>query len=48
MLGLTSEYCMQFWTPINEKDVDMLEGVQRRATNMIPRLRNLYEERLKK
>ena len=31
------------------KDADMLEGVQRRATKMIPSLRNLsYEERLKR
>ena len=33
------EYCIQFWTPINVKDADMLEGVQRRATKMIPSLR---------
>ena len=40
---------LQFWTPINIKDADMLEGVQRRATKMIPSLRNLsYEERLKR
>ena len=31
------EYCIQFWSPINEKDA----GVQRRATKMIPSLRNL-------
>ena len=43
------EYCIQFWKPINVKDADMLEGVQRRATKMIPSLRNLsYEERLKR
>ena len=23
------EYCVQFWSPINEKDAGMLEGVQR-------------------
>ena len=30
------EYCIQFWSPTNEKDADMLEGVQRRTTKMIP------------
>ena len=30
------EYCIQFWTPLNVKDVDMLEGVQRRTTKIIP------------
>ena len=34
-------YCIQFWTPINLKDADMLEGVQRRATKIIPSLRSL-------
>ena len=29
------------------KDADMLERVQRRATKMIPSLRNLYDERVK-
>ena len=43
------EYCIQFWSSINVKDADMLEGEQRRATKMIPSLRNLsYEERLKR
>ena len=43
------EYCIQFWIPINEKGVDMLEGIQRRATKIIPSLRILsYEERLKR
>ena len=43
------EYCVHFWTPINVKNTDMLEGVQRRATKIIPSLRNLsYEERLKR
>ena len=43
------EYCIQFWSPINEKDAEMLEGVQRRGTKISPSLRNLsYEERLKR
>ena len=43
------EYSIQFCSPTNVKDTDMLEGVQRRATRMISRLRKLsYEERLKR
>ena len=42
------EYCIQAWRPYRKKDIDMLERVQRRATKMIPQLRNIsYEMRLK-
>ena len=42
------EYCIQAWRPYHKKDIDMLERVQRRATKMIPKLRNIsYEMRLK-
>ena len=42
------EYCIQAWNPHLRKDVDMLERIQRRATKVIPGLRDLtYEERLK-
>ncbi len=42
------EYCIQAWRPYRRKDIDMLERVQRRATKIIPKLRNLsYEIRLK-
>ena len=42
------EYCIQAWRPYRKKDIDMLERIQRRATKMIPQLRDLsYEERLK-
>ena len=36
------------WRPHHKKDIDILERVQRRATKMIPKLRNIsYEMRLK-
>ena len=39
------KYCIQFWSPINEKGADKLQGVQRRATKMIPSLMSLsYKE----
>ena len=42
------EYCIQAWRPYRKKDIDMLERVHRRATKMIPKLRNIsYEMRLK-
>ena len=42
------EYCIQAWNPHLRKGVDMLEKIQRRATKLIPELRDLTcEERLK-
>ena len=42
------EYCIQAWSPYLRKDIDMLEKIQRRATKLIPGLRDqTYEERLK-
>ena len=42
------EYCIQAWSPYLRKDIDMLEKIQRRATKLIPGLRDLiYEEQLK-
>ena len=43
------EYAVQFWSPHYSKDKNKLESVQRRATKLIPSIRNLsYEERLKR
>ena len=42
------EYCIQAWIRYRTKDIDTLESIQRRATKMIPELKDLsYEERLK-
>ena len=42
------EYCVQAWSPIYEKDCWLLERVQKRATKMVKRIKDLsYEERLK-
>ena len=37
------------WSPRLEKDRNLIEGVQRRATKMVPEIKDLeYEERLKR
>ena len=42
------EYCIQAWRPYCEKDIDTREIIQRKATKMIPELRDLScEKRLK-
>ena len=42
------ENCIKAWIPQLRKDIDRLEKIQRRATKLIPGLRDLrYEERLK-
>ncbi len=43
------DYAMPIWSPFRIKYVESIEKVQRRATKMIPELKNLtYPERLKK
>ena len=41
------EYASSAWSPYRSKDIKILETVQRRATKLVPELRNLpYEKRL--
>ena len=39
------EYCIQAWSPDIRKYIDMLEKIQRRATKLIPGLKDLRYER---
>ena len=42
------EYSVQAWRPHFRKDIDLLEGVQRRATKLITTIKDeLYEDRLR-
>lgn len=42
------EYCVQFWTPQNKKNIKLLESVQKRVRKMVKGLdRKTYEEQLR-
>ena len=42
------EYCVQVWSPYKRKYIKLLEGVQRRATKLVPQITDLsYDDRLK-
>ncbi|CAL4121619.1 unnamed protein product [Meganyctiphanes norvegica] len=43
------EYCVQVWSSYKQKYINLIEGVQRRATRLVSSLRKLsYEKRLEK
>ena len=43
------EYCQSVWSPHLQKDINMLENVQRRASKMVLGLHNIpYEQRMQK
>jgi hypothetical protein len=42
------EYASSAWSSYKKKDIEAIENVQKRATRMLPQMKNLnYEERLK-
>jgi hypothetical protein len=41
------EYASNVWSPYKKKDIEVIENVLKRATRMLPQMKNLSEERLK-
>ena len=42
------EHAVQFWSPHLRRDIDKIEKIQRRATKMVPEIRNyIYHQRIK-
>ena len=42
------DYCIQAWRPFKQKDIDLLESIQRRMSRIIPELRHLdYPRRVR-
>ena len=42
------EYCNSMWSTIYKKDIQLLEGVQRQTTKLVPELKDIeYRDRLK-
>jgi len=42
------DYCSSLWAPYKKRDIEALEKVQKKATKILPVLKNLsYSERLK-
>jgi len=49
LVGPHLEFCIQLWSPQHKKDMELLERVERRDTEMIRELMHLsYEERLER
>ena len=47
LVRLHLEYCCQVWSPYLSKDINLIEGVQRRAAKLIKDIKHLsYDERL--
>jgi len=47
LVRLHLEYCCQVWSPYLSKDINLIEGVQRRATKLVKDIKHLsYDERL--